>query len=77
MTAVHVGYLDTDMADYVTTGKEDPALVAGAALDAVEAATRRSSTAPAAAQVRGRLSAPLGEACNGLGLPASLQVVGA
>lgn len=38
VTALHVGYMDTDMADYVPdTDKVDPAGVAGQALDAVAA----------------------------------------
>ena len=37
VTAVHVGYMDTDMARHVTSGKIDPAVVAKLALDAVAA----------------------------------------
>jgi short-subunit dehydrogenase len=38
VTALHVGYMDTDMASYVPAeNKIDPALVAAAALDGVEA----------------------------------------
>jgi NAD(P)-dependent dehydrogenase (short-subunit alcohol dehydrogenase family) len=38
VTALHVGYMDTDMADYVdASNKVDPAGVAAAALDAVQA----------------------------------------
>ena len=38
VTALHVGYMDTDMADYVDpSDKVDPAGVAAAALDGVEA----------------------------------------
>ncbi|MDX3238507.1 SDR family oxidoreductase [Streptomyces sp. ME03-5709C] len=37
VTAVHVGYMDTEMADYVAPGdKVDPAWVAGLALDGIE-----------------------------------------
>lgn len=36
VTALHVGYMDTDMAAHVTTPKIDPAIVAGLALDGVE-----------------------------------------
>ena len=37
VTALHVGYMDTDMADYVDkTGKTDPAVVAGLALDGIQ-----------------------------------------
>ncbi|RSD16620.1 SDR family oxidoreductase [Amycolatopsis eburnea] len=37
VTALHVGYMDTDMAKHVDGPKADPALVAGLALDGVEA----------------------------------------
>jgi NAD(P)-dependent dehydrogenase (short-subunit alcohol dehydrogenase family) len=37
VTALHVGYMDTDMARHVTSGKLDPALVAKLALDGVVA----------------------------------------
>jgi NAD(P)-dependent dehydrogenase (short-subunit alcohol dehydrogenase family) len=38
VAALHVGYMDTDMADYVDADKKvDPAVVAGLALDGVEA----------------------------------------
>jgi NAD(P)-dependent dehydrogenase (short-subunit alcohol dehydrogenase family) len=38
VTALHVGYMDTDMADYVdASNKVDPAAVAAAALDGVQA----------------------------------------
>jgi NAD(P)-dependent dehydrogenase (short-subunit alcohol dehydrogenase family) len=38
VTALHVGYMDTDMADYVdASNKVDPAAVAATALDAVQA----------------------------------------
>jgi NAD(P)-dependent dehydrogenase (short-subunit alcohol dehydrogenase family) len=38
VTSLHVGYMDTDMASYVPPeGKADPAVVAAAALDGVEA----------------------------------------
>ncbi|MBE1498310.1 NAD(P)-dependent dehydrogenase (short-subunit alcohol dehydrogenase family) [Amycolatopsis lexingtonensis] len=37
VTALHVGYMDTDMAKHVDGPKVDPALVAGLALDGVEA----------------------------------------
>ncbi|MEV6878605.1 SDR family oxidoreductase [Amycolatopsis sp. NPDC051128] len=36
VTALHVGYMDTDMARHVDGPKEDPAVVAGLALDGVE-----------------------------------------
>lgn len=40
VAALHVGYMDTDMASYVEpSGKTDPALVAGLALDGIEAKT--------------------------------------
>jgi NAD(P)-dependent dehydrogenase (short-subunit alcohol dehydrogenase family) len=38
VTALHVGYIDTDLADYVDPSqKSDPALVAAAALDGIAA----------------------------------------
>ena len=37
VTALHVGYMDTDMARHVTSGKIDPALVAKLVLDGIEA----------------------------------------
>jgi NAD(P)-dependent dehydrogenase (short-subunit alcohol dehydrogenase family) len=37
VSALHVGYMDTDMAREVTDAKSDPAFVAGFALDALEA----------------------------------------
>jgi short-subunit dehydrogenase len=38
VTGLHVGYMDTDMASYVAPGeKTDPAIVAAAALDGIEA----------------------------------------
>jgi NAD(P)-dependent dehydrogenase (short-subunit alcohol dehydrogenase family) len=37
VSALHVGYMDTDMAREVTDAKSDPAVVAGFALDALEA----------------------------------------
>lgn len=36
VVALHVGYMDTDMAAHVTSPKSDPAVVAGLALDGVE-----------------------------------------
>jgi NAD(P)-dependent dehydrogenase (short-subunit alcohol dehydrogenase family) len=37
VTALHVGYMDTDMAQHITSPKSDPALVAKLALDGLEA----------------------------------------
>ena len=38
VTALHVGYMDTDLADYVDPSEKcDPAVVASAALDGVAA----------------------------------------
>jgi NAD(P)-dependent dehydrogenase (short-subunit alcohol dehydrogenase family) len=37
VTALHVGYMDTDMARHVTSGKIDPAVVAKLALDGLAA----------------------------------------
>ncbi|TPG35043.1 SDR family oxidoreductase [Mycolicibacterium hodleri] len=40
VTALHVGYMDTDMISELTVDKNDPALIAAAALDGVAAAAR-------------------------------------
>lgn len=77
VTAVHVGYMETDMADYVTTPKEDPRLVAAATLDAVEGGHPELVYGSAAARVRTRLSKPLAATYEGLGLPTGLHIVGA
>ncbi len=77
VTAVHVGYMQTDMADYVTTPKEDPRLVAAATLDAVESGHPELVYGSAAATVRSRLSDPLAATYEGLGLPMGLHIVGA
>ena len=37
VTALHVGYMDTDMVRHITSPKSDPALVAKLALDGLEA----------------------------------------
>jgi hypothetical protein len=36
VTALHVGYMDTDMVSTVAAPKNDPALIAAAALDGVD-----------------------------------------
>jgi NAD(P)-dependent dehydrogenase (short-subunit alcohol dehydrogenase family) len=76
VTAVHVGYMETEMADYVTTPKEDPLLVAAATLDAVAAGHPELVYGSAAARVRSRLSKPLAATYEGLGLPTGLHIVG-
>lgn len=57
VTALHVGYLDTDMADYVApSDKTDPALVAAIALDGVEARTAEVIADDRTRQVKSALS---------------------
>lgn len=59
VVAVHVGFMDTDMAATVTTPKTAPELVAEATLDAVEAGQPEVLADATARQVRAALSAPL------------------
>ncbi len=69
MTALHVGYMDTDMAGYVPeSGKVDPAWVAGLALDAIQSRALEVVADETSRTVRAALSGGL----EGLypGLPA-------
>jgi NAD(P)-dependent dehydrogenase (short-subunit alcohol dehydrogenase family) len=59
VVAVHVGYMDTDMAAHVTGPKTAPGLVAAATLDAVEAGQPEVLADDITRQVRGALSGPL------------------
>lgn len=60
VVAVHVGYMETDMAAHVPGPKTDPGLVAAATLDAVEAGQPEVLADEVSRQVRAALSAPLG-----------------
>ena len=69
VTALHVGYMDTDMAGYVPeSGKVDPAWVAGLALDAIQSRALEVVADETSRTVRAALSGGL----EGLypGLPA-------
>jgi NAD(P)-dependent dehydrogenase (short-subunit alcohol dehydrogenase family) len=58
--ALHVGYMDTDMADYVAPeNKVDPAVVAAAALDGVQAGDFEVVADEASRRVRSALSGGL------------------
>ncbi len=57
--AVHVGYMDTDMAAKVTATKTAPADVAEATLDALEAGEHEVLADEVSRQVRAQLSGPL------------------
>jgi NAD(P)-dependent dehydrogenase (short-subunit alcohol dehydrogenase family) len=59
LTALHVGYMDTDMAAGVTAPKIDPALVAKLALEAVEAGEFEVLADDPSRQVRAALSMDL------------------
>jgi NAD(P)-dependent dehydrogenase (short-subunit alcohol dehydrogenase family) len=59
VVAVHVGYMDTDMAASVTGPKTAPDLVARATLDAVEAGQPEVLADDVSQQVRAALSGPL------------------
>ncbi|MFG2044905.1 SDR family oxidoreductase [Dactylosporangium sp. NPDC048998] len=60
VTALHVGYMDTDMADDVDpSGKLDPAVVAAAALDGVQARAPEVLAGDRARQVKAALSGEL------------------
>ena len=56
VTALHVGYMDTDMARHVTSAKSDPALVAKLALDGVAAGQPEVLADELSQQVRGGLA---------------------
>jgi NAD(P)-dependent dehydrogenase (short-subunit alcohol dehydrogenase family) len=59
VVAVHVGYMDTDMAAAVTAPKADPKRVAEATLDAVQAGAHEVLADDLSRQVRAALSGPL------------------
>jgi NAD(P)-dependent dehydrogenase (short-subunit alcohol dehydrogenase family) len=75
LTALHVGYMDTDMVRHITSAKADPADVAAATLDAVEADQPEVIFGSPAAQVKASLAGPLAGLYPDLGLPDSLHVV--
>ena len=60
VVAVHVGYMDTDMAAAVTAPKIDPKTVAAAILDGVEAGEHEVLADDVSRHVRAALSGPLG-----------------
>jgi NAD(P)-dependent dehydrogenase (short-subunit alcohol dehydrogenase family) len=59
VTALHVGYMDTDMAAHVTGPKNDPVIVANQLLDGVEAGEPEVLADDLSRTVRAALSAPL------------------
>jgi NAD(P)-dependent dehydrogenase (short-subunit alcohol dehydrogenase family) len=59
VTALHVGYLDTDMAEGVDSSKGDPAVVAALALDGVQADAFEVLADDVSKNVRAGLSADL------------------
>ena len=59
VTALHVGYLDTDMASHVDGPKSDPAKVAALALDGIESGLPEVVADEISQTVRGSLSGPL------------------
>ncbi|MEW9528587.1 SDR family oxidoreductase [Microbispora sp. NPDC049125] len=59
VAALHVGFMDTDMAAGVDSPKSDPAVVAAAALDGVQAGAREVIADDFSRQVRSSLSADL------------------
>ena len=56
VTALHVGYMDTDMARHVTSPKNDPALIAKLALDGVVAGQPEVLADELSQQVQGGLA---------------------
>lgn len=58
-TALHVGYMDTDMAAGVDAPKSDPAVIAGLALDGVEAGAPEVLADDLSRQVKAGLSGQL------------------
>ncbi|GAA3408856.1 SDR family NAD(P)-dependent oxidoreductase [Streptosporangium vulgare] len=59
VTALHVGYMETDMAAHVDGPKSDPAAVARAALDGVEAGRYEVLADAISTRVRAALSGDL------------------
>ncbi|SEP75536.1 SDR family oxidoreductase [Microlunatus flavus] len=66
VTNLHFGYTDTPMASQVDAPKNDPADVVRAALDGLEAGRFEVLADQVAADVKGRLSAPVEEQYPGL-----------
>ena len=60
VVAVHVGYMDTDMAAAITTPKANPRAVADATLDAVQVGDHEVLADDLSRKVRAGLSGPLG-----------------
>jgi len=56
VTALHVGYMDTDMARHVTSPKSDPAAIARLALDGLEAGRPEVIADDISRQVQSKLS---------------------
>jgi NAD(P)-dependent dehydrogenase (short-subunit alcohol dehydrogenase family) len=69
VTAVHVGYMDTDMAAWFDGPKTAPAVVAAAALDGIEAGEYEVLVDDWTRQVRAGLSGPLTELYPALATP--------
>jgi NAD(P)-dependent dehydrogenase (short-subunit alcohol dehydrogenase family) len=69
VTAVYVGYVDTDMAAWVDAPKMAPDVVVAAALDAVEAGEYEVLVDEFARHVRTGLSGPLTDLYPALGTP--------
>jgi NAD(P)-dependent dehydrogenase (short-subunit alcohol dehydrogenase family) len=67
VTAVYVGYIDTDMAAWFDGPKTSPAVVAAATLEAIEAGGYEVMVDEFARSVRARLSSPLSELYPALG----------
>ncbi|HEY2205148.1 MAG TPA: SDR family oxidoreductase [Pseudonocardia sp.] len=61
VTALHVGFLDTDMVGHVDAPKSDPAVVADLALDGVEARRFEVLADELSRQVKAGLSGPVGD----------------
>jgi NAD(P)-dependent dehydrogenase (short-subunit alcohol dehydrogenase family) len=59
VTALHVGYMDTDMAAHVDGPKADPAAVAGLALDGVEAGEFEVIADERSRRIKSALSGPV------------------
>jgi NAD(P)-dependent dehydrogenase (short-subunit alcohol dehydrogenase family) len=59
VTALHVGYMDTDMAAHVTGPKSDPLVIANLLLDGVEAGLPEVVADDVSRTVRAALSGPL------------------
>ncbi|WP_026239222.1 SDR family oxidoreductase [Parafrankia discariae] len=59
VTALHVGYMDTDMTSAIQAPKSDPAAIAALALDGVEAGAAEVLADETSTQIRAGLSGPL------------------